>query len=299
MSSQIFSESPLKWESNSVDMDAFMGNDPLLEILSEGYRFLEGPVWVEKQNCLYFSDIPGNAIYEWSESKGASVFRPNSYLANGNTFDGDRFLISCEHGTSRVTKTDLVDGSYIVLAERYQGKELNSPNDVVVDTDGNIYFTDPAAGRGARVGIPRPQILDFQGVYRVDRKNATVELLEKDMTFPNGLCFSPDGSILYVNDSRESNILAFDVDEKGMLFNKRIFADFTYDGPGVLDGMKCCADGTILCTGPKGIYVIDSFGIVLGRILIPEVVANFTFGETEDVIFLAATSTLYRIKLRC
>ncbi len=287
----------LEWVSFDSRMERLVGNGAALETIAVGFRFLEGPVWLDSQKRLYFSDIPGNGIYTWDERSGVTLFKPNSYLANGNTLLEDRYLLTCEHGTSRVTKTDLTDLTYTVLADRYEGKELNSPNDIIADKDGNIYFTDPEAGRAPRVGIPRPRQLDFQGVYRIDRRTAAVSLVEKNMTFPNGLCFSPDGKTLYVNDSREAQILAFDLEDKGGLINRRVFASFQYDGPGVLDGMKCRSDGYIFCTGPKGLYVLDSTGNLLGRIFTPEVTANFTFGETENEIYLTATSSLYRIQL--
>ncbi len=288
----------LEWESFDPRMDEYTGKRASLETLADGFRFLEGPAWNRKEQKLYFSDIPGNGIYTWSEKAGVELYKPNSYLANGNTLVNDRYLLTCEHGTSRVTKTDLTDGTYTVLADRYEGKELNSPNDVVADAGGHVYFTDPEAGRAHRVGIPRPRPLDFMGVFRIDRLTGAVTLLEKEMEFPNGLCFSPDGKTLYVNDSRKANILAFDVDEKGGLENRRIFSEFQYDGPGCLDGMKCMKDGTILCTAPKGIYVLDKTGVKLGRMFVPEVAANFTCGDSEEELYLTATSSVYRILLK-
>ncbi|ORC32721.1 hypothetical protein B4O97_15605 [Marispirochaeta aestuarii] len=292
------SKIPVEVEAFNNRFRQIVKNQIFLETLATGFRFLEGPVWIEDQNRLIFSDIPGNALYSWDENKGISLLRPNSYLANGNAYDKDGILITCEHGTSRVSATDLRSGTYTVLADSYNGRCLNSPNDVVLKSDKNIYFTDPMPGRFPRVGIPRPPELSFQGVYMYDRRNAFLYLLEDGLQLPNGLCFSPDEKILYVNDSAQGIIFAFDVGTKGMLENKRIFSSPQGSGDGVLDGMKCTSRGTIFCTGPGGIFIIDEDGDCLGRINIPEVAANFTWGEDERTLYITATSTVYRMKIR-
>ncbi len=284
-------------ESYSNEFTQLVGRSPRIQILESGFRFIEGPVWISDEQRLIFSDIQGNAIYSWSEAEGLSMLRPNSYLANGNAYDPSGMLITCEHGTSRVTATDLRSGSYTVLAASYNGKALNSPNDVVVKSNGNIYFTDPMPGRCPRVGIPRPQELSFQGVFIYDRTSAFLTLMDDSLLLPNGLCFSPDEEILYVNDSLQGIIFSFDVNDKGLGENRREFSRIISEGPGVLDGMKATSDGFIFCTGPGGIFVIDPSGECLGKILMPEVAANFCWGENERTLYVTATSTVYRLTL--
>ena len=158
-------------------------------VLASGFRFLEGPVWDDANDRLVFSDIPGNALYAWSESGGTVMLRQNSFLANGNAIDARGRMITCEHASSRVSLTDL-DGTYVILADSWNGNPLNSPNDVVQGPNGDIYFTDPMPGRCSRVGIPRPAGQPFQGVYRINRRTAETIVQIRDMSKPNGLCFS-------------------------------------------------------------------------------------------------------------
>lgn len=265
-------------------------------VIAEGFRFLEGPVWHEIQKKLYFSDIPGNAIYSWSEAEGVKLYRQNSYLANGNTIDDKGRIITCEHGTSRVTMTE-PDGTYIVLVDAYNGMALNSPNDVVVKSDGSIYFTDPNPGRCSRVGIPRPQKLPFQGVYRLNMKNGELTLLADDFLKPNGLCFSLDESKLFVNDTDRGHIRVFDAAHDGTLKNGMIWTILTGEGPGVADGMKMTEDGLLWCAGPGGIHVFDETGRCIGIIHIPEVAANFAWGGDDmRTLYIAATSKLIQLK---
>lgn len=274
-----------------------IGEQTTIEMLAGGFRFVEGPVWIENEKRLIFSDIPGNALYSWDEEVGVGLMRPNSYMANGNTLDVYGNLITCEHATSRVTATDLSTGRYTVLASRYQGAELNSPNDVIGRSDGSIYFTDPMPGRQARVGVPRAPGLPFQGIFRYDDKTACLQLLDDSFVTPNGLCFSSDESLLYVNDSADGKIWVFDVNERGLPEHKRHLATVTGDGPGCADGMKYHRKGILFCTGPGGIYLVDTDRSVLCRIRMPEVVANLTFDEAHEVLYVTATSSIYRITL--
>ncbi len=294
----------MKEKSSVIEMDMIhpdcykiMSREPRLELLETGFRFLEGPVWIEEEQSLIFSDIPGNALYGWTEADGITLLKPNSYLANGNTLDPYGNLISCEHGTSRVTVTDLKTGRYSVLADSYEGKALNSPNDVVARSDGSIYFTDPLPGRQPRVGIPRAPELSFKGIYRYDDKAAFLYLLDDTFTTPNGLCFSSDESKLYVNDSTYGTIMVFDVDSKGMLSNRRVWGSVNGDGPGCADGMKYHPDHHIFCTGPGGIYLLNPEGAILCRMKMPEVAANMTFNADYSTLYVTATTSIYRITL--
>lgn len=186
-----------------------------LERLATGFAFTEGPAWHPYDNYLVFSDIIGNALYRWDQAGGVSIFRRPSYMANGNTFDRQGRLLTCEHGTSRVTRQN-DDGSVEILASHYQGQELNSPNDIIVRSNGDIYFTDPNSGRGPGFGIPRRQELPFQGVYRLRPDGALTALIE-DLPKPNGLCFSLDEGRLFVNDSDRQKIYAYEVGPEGRL----------------------------------------------------------------------------------
>jgi gluconolactonase len=276
-----------------------------LEIVAEGFRFLEGPVWDAKEGRLFFSDIKGNAIYKWFPESGVRFFRENSFLANGNTLDHQGRLVTCEHGTSRLTRTDR-EGRYEVLAASFQGKALNSPNDVIVRSDGLVLFTDPSSGRSESYGIPRPQELDFQGVYAVDPAGGEPVLLVGDFEFPNGLCLSPDERFLYINDTRRAHIRVFPVSAPGKpgeaaparLGPGKVFAEMPLDLPGFADGMKFDSSGLLFCTGPGGILVFDTKGGVVGRIYVPEQTANFAWGGPDyRTLFIAASTRLYAIRL--
>ena len=187
-----------------------------LERIASGFVFTEGPVWDVASGSLIFSDIIGNCLYRWSSRQGLSIFRRPSNMANGNALDRSGRLLTCEHATSRVTRTHH-DGRIEVLASHYAGRELNSPNDIVVKSDGAIYFTDPTSGRSARYGVERPQQLPFQGVYRIDPDSGDVTLLVDDFEKPNGLCFSRDEQKLFINDTARGHIRVFDVRSDGTL----------------------------------------------------------------------------------
>ena len=272
--------------------------DAVLETVSAGHRFLEGPAWHPYEKHLRFSDILGNATLQWSEAAGPSIYRANSHMANGNTYDRRGRLLSAHHASSRVTRMD-DDETMTVLASHYQGRELNSPNDIVVKSDGAIYFTDPPYGRESKVGIPREPELSFHGVYRLDPIDRALTLLVDDFNRPNGLCFSPDESLLYINDTPENLIRVYDVDADGLLTNGRLFAQTGGDGPGGPDGMKTDSEGNLYCCAAGGLHVFRPDGALLGRIRTPMQVTNFTFGD-EDLrgIFLTGITTLYRVRAR-
>jgi len=268
------------------------------ERLADGFMFTEGPQWDPRQQRLLFSDIPGNAILEWSEAMGIRVFRTPSDMANGLTWDRNGRLLCCEHATSRVTRIEL-DGSISVIASAFEGTELNSPNDVVVKRDGGIYFTDPTYGRMEYYGVPRPPMLAFRGVYRVEPDGARITLLVDDFAQPNGLCFSSDERHLFVNDTARMHIRVFDVADDGTLRNGRIWTELSGDGAGAPDGMKIDSAENLYCCGPGGIHVLDRFAAALGVIRVPRPVANFTWGDDDlKSLFITATDNLYRIRVR-
>ena len=271
-----------------------------LQKLATGFIFTEGPIWNKAGSFVLFSDMPGDVRRRWSEKEGVKeVMRPAN-KCNGMTYAADGSLIVCEHVTSTVVR-ERPDGKRETIASHYKGKELNSPNDVVVANDGSIYFTDPPYGRVPVFGLERPRQLDFQGVYRV-LPGGELQLLVDDFETPNGLCFSPEGSLLYINDSTRAQIRVFDVKRDGTISNSRIFFDKIGSGTveeGLPDGMKCDELGNIYVTGPTGIWVISPEGELLGIIRIPEVVGNLNWGGPDwKTIYVCATTSLYRIQLK-
>ncbi len=271
--------------------------DAELETVSTGHKFLEGPVWHPHDHHLRFSDILGNSTLEWSEGAGLRLYRANSHMANGNTYDRRGRLLSCHHASSRVTRMD--DETMTILASHYEGRELNSPNDIVVKRDGSIYFSDPPSGREAKVGIPRPRQLDFNGVYRLQPDSGELRLLNKEFTRPNGLCFSLDESLLYINDTAEFEIRVFEVAADGGLGAGRRFAKTRGAEAGVPDGMKIDSEGNLYCCAQGGLHVFRADGTCLGRLLMPMQVTNFTFGDADlRSLYLTGITTLYRVRTR-
>jgi len=269
-----------------------------IERVVTGFRFVEGPVWYPGQKALLFSDIIGDTMYRWSEQDGLSIFRKPSNMANGNTRDREGRLLSCEHATSRVSRTD-TDGNYEILATHFEGRELNSPNDIIVSRNGNIFFTDPASGRGVPYGVERKQELDFQGVYRLNPENRELTLLADDFELPNGLCFSPDETRLFVNDTRRQHIRVFDVNADQGICNSRVWASTNGDLPGVADGMKLDSAGNLYSSGSGGIHVFAPDATPLGVIRTPEVAANFTWGgENLTELFMTGTQSIYRLRVK-
>ena len=270
--------------------------DAELEIITAGCRFLEGPAWHPYDQHLRFSDILANATLQWSEADGLSGYRANSHMANGNTYDHQGRLLSCHHASSRVTRMDEAE-TMTILASHYQGSELNSPNDIVVKSDGAIYFTDPPYGRESKVGIPRGRELDHCGVYRLDPANNALILLSTDFNRPNGLCFSRDESLLYINDTPEQCIRVYMVNEDGTLGEARLFAETRGDGPGGPDGMKIDSQGNIYCCAAGGLHIFAPDGTQLGRLRTPMQITNVAFGDADlRGIYLTGITTLYRVR---
>ncbi len=275
-----------------------------VERLHTGCRWSEGPVWFGDGRYLLWSDIPNNRILKWEEETGAvSVHRKPTDFANGNTRDRQGRLVTCEHGGRRVTRTEH-DGAVTVLMDRFEGKRLNSPNDVVVKSDGSIWFTDPVFGiLGNYEGHKAEPEID-QGVYRIDGESGEVSCLTTDVLGPNGLCFSPDESLLYVVESRgvpTRKILAYDVTADGRdITGKRVFIDA---GPGgTPDGMRCDVDGNLWCGWGMGTAELDGVlvyapdGAKIGRIALPERCANVCFGgRKRNRLFMAASQSLYAV----
>mgnify|MGYP001111840793 FL=1 len=268
-----------------------------LETVGSGYGFVEGPIWHPYEKWLIFSDMPGNRMRRLTADGRIEIFREPSNKANGNTLDRRGRILTCEHATSRVTRTE-ADGRIVVLATHYDGKELNSPNDIVVAADGAIYFTDPTYGRMEFYGVLREQELSFQGVYRID-VNGALTLLADDFAQPNGLCFSLDASRLFVNDTERQHIRVFNVASDGKLTGGAVWAETRGKGRGAPDGMKIDSRGNLYCCGPGGIHVFNPSSDFLGVIPMPEHTANFTFGDDDlRSLYITASTSLYRKRVR-
>ena len=271
--------------------------DAQLEQLGTGCEFTEGPVWHAEGKFLLFSDIPANKMKKWTAEEGITNFRVPSGKSNGLTYDKQGRLVTAEHANRRVSRTE-ADGTVVTIASHYEGKRLNSPNDVIVKSDGSIYFSDPPYGLTADYGVEGEQDLDFQGVYRLSPDGQTVTLLVDDFDRPNGLCFSPDESILYINDTERMHIRVFDVQSDGTIANGRIFAEEEGED-GVPDGMKIDVHGNIYLTGPGGIWIFDPSGEHLGVLQTPERAANLGWGGDDwSTLFITASTSLYSIQCK-
>ena len=279
-----------KETGNPEAFRTILNEDTPVEKVAGNFKFTERPIW-HPDGFLLFSDIPANTIYKW-QSNQVKVFRKPSGNANGNTFDRQGRLITAEHSNRRVSRTEK-DGTVVTLASEYRGKRLNSPNDLVVKSDGSIYFTDPPYGIKSE-----QQELEFSGVYRLGT-DGTLSLLVSDFVRPNGIAFSPDETKLYVNDSKQGHIRVFDVKSDGTLENGRIFAEQKDENlPGVPDGMKVDVEGNVYSTGPGGVWVFSPSGNLLGIIKVPEVPANLAWGDRDDrTLYLTAKNSLYRVRL--
>lgn len=272
--------------------------DATVKQLATGFAFTEGPIWHHRAQHLTFSDMPGDHMRRWTPDNRVTTFRQPSNKANGNAYDRSGRIVTCEHATSRVTRTE-TDGSITILASHHDGKELNSPNDIVVKSDGAIYFTDPTYGRLEYFGVPRETELDFQGVYRIDPIDGKLALLAADFAQPNGLCFTPDEKRMFVNDTERGHIRAFDVSGDGTLSGGDVWSDVVGEGEGAPDGLKVDAQGQVYCCGPGGIHVFSPDAVRLGVIRVPEVAANFCWGGADmRSLFITASSSLYRIETK-
>lgn len=281
-----------KFSTKQDNLQQIVDNNTKIEKIIGGFKFTEGPLWYP-EGFLLFSDIPTNTIYKWQPNKKPEIFRRPSGNANGNTFDKQERLITAEHSNRRISRTEK-NGKIVSLVSHYQGKKFNSPNDLVVKSDGSIYFTDPP------YGIKREQEeLGFYGVYRLTT-DGRLTLLFKDFVRPNGIAFSPDETKLYVNDSQTGFIHVFDIDSDGLLKNGHIFAQQKYPGKkGVPDGMKVDIKGNVYSAGPGGVWVFSPVGNLLGIIEVPEAPANLAWGESDyRSLYITANNSLYRIRLK-
>ncbi|MHC4757380.1 MAG: SMP-30/gluconolactonase/LRE family protein [Planctomycetota bacterium] len=302
-----------KIETLDERMSELIAPDAKIELLAAGFEWSEGPLWIhdETGSYLIFSDIPRNSVMKWNQADGLSLFmKPSGFTglaeygneagSNGLTIDHQGRIIFCEHGDRRVSRLEKAGGKK-TLADSYMGKRLNSPNDAVVKSNGDIYFTDPPYGLPNGFEDPRRQ-LDYCGVYRLS-SSGEMTLLTKEMTRPNGIAFSPDEKVLYVAQSDSDNpiIKAFPVNSEGTLAAGKVlfdYKDFIRKYPGSPDGLKVDRHGNLFATGPGGIYVITPAGKLLGRIHTGKATANCGWGDDGSVLYITADDSLYRIKTK-
>ncbi len=298
-------------ERNDSRLDHLLAEDAKLEKLAEGFAWSEGPAWNKEGAFLLFSDIPRNSVMKWKEGEGVSLFlKPSGFTgvgdysfepgSNGLAFDAQGRLVSCEHGDRRVSRLEK-NGGKKTLADSYQGKRLNSPNDLTISAAGDIYFTDPPYGLPKQDDPSRE--LDFCGVYRIAGRDGSLSLVTDKMVRPNGIALSPDDKILYVaqSDSKEPIWMAFDVAADGSTSNGRKFVDgkpwADAGKKGGPDGMKVDKDGNLWATGPGGLCIIAPDGTLLGTIVTGQRTANCTFGGPDgSVLYMACDGDLARIK---
>ncbi|MFG0261538.1 MAG: SMP-30/gluconolactonase/LRE family protein [Novipirellula sp. JB048] len=294
-------------------LDERFAQDAKIEVLASGFTWTEGPVWFSDatEGYLLFSDIPRNSIYRWTASRGVELFmNPSGYTgvsyyglepgSNGLAKDAEGRLVACEHGDRRLSVLTR-GGGKLTLADRFEGRRLNSPNDLVIDSSGVVYFTDPPYGLPERAADPRRE-LDFSGVYRLD-PDGKLHLLTKQLARPNGIALSPDEKTLYVaqSDPAAPIWMAFPVNEDKTLGEAKVLLDaknYMAEFPGLPDGMTVAKDGTIYGSGPGAIYVIQPDGKLIGRLITGGRVSNCTFSDDEKTLYITADKNICRVKLK-
>jgi len=295
-------------------LDAIVPADWRIEKLAEGFIWSEGPVWMAAGGYLLFDCVPGNTMYRWSEKDGLSVFlKPSGYTGTDETIfaepgsnglfpDGEHTILMADHGNRMVARFDVRTRQKTPLATHFQGKRFNSPNDVIRRRDGVVFFTDPPYGLRGRNDSPHKE-LDFNGVYRLER-DGSLHLLDREMTFPNGLSLMPDERTLVVanSDPKRPIWMAFTLNEHGDVVSKRLFADVSdltgEQNPGLPDGLRITGDGTVFATAPGGVLIMNRNGKRLGMIRTGTAIANCAFGDDGHTLYMTSKNFLARIRLR-
>jgi len=289
-----------RFEAFAPEFAQFFPGNSSLKQLATGFDWTEGPVWFGDAGCLLFSDIPNDRIVRWNAETGVSTYRSPANYTNGHTRDRQGRLVSCEHGGRRVTRTEL-DGTITVLADQYQGKRLNSPNDVVVKSDDSIWFTDPHYGIMSNYeGYQSEQLLPCY-VYRIDPVSGAIAAVATDFACPNGLAFSSDEKRLFISDTgamqdadADRHIRVFNVDDD-KLSGGEIFHRIS---PGASDGIRIDSDDNVWSSAADGVHCLNQFGALLGKIRVPEVVSNVCFGgRAKHQLFITASTSVYAIRL--
>lgn len=304
---QMISPSVIRYDDQ---LDGLIPIDAEVEILAEGFNWSEGPIWVSSGNYLIFSDVPENRIYRWSEDAGLSVWlepsgytgptdRPGEKGSNGLTFDPTGRLVLAQHGDRRIARltASLADPKpeFATVVDRWDGKRFNSPNDLVFDPDGNLYFTDPPYGLPNREDDETREI-PFFGVYKLSA-NGALTVVDDEISRPNGVALSPDNKVLYVTDTATGQILAYELTEAGDATDRRVFADMSdTDRAGGADGLKVDIHGNVYSTGPGGVHVFAADGTELGLIDTVERCANLAWGDDGSALYITADMYLMRVK---
>lgn len=312
-SAAIESDSAAKIVRLDPAFDKLVPANARVEKLVDGHKWTEGPVWNRKERYLLFSDIPNNAIIKWQEGKGESLYmQPAGYTGkepftgyepgtNGLTYDSEGRLVACEHGDRRVSRLEADGKTKTTLADKYNGKRLNSPNDLVYKSNGDLYFTDPPYGLPKQMDDPARE-LDFCGVYRLS-KDGKLTLLTKEITRPNGIALSPDEKKLYVasSDPNKAIWMVYDAQPDGTIANGKVFFDATAwareKRPGLPDGMKVDKDGNLFATGPGGVLVFSPEGKHLGTFDTGVPTSNVAWGDDGSTLYITANTALLRVKL--
>jgi gluconolactonase len=290
----------LEIDMTSPGIDRLVSEDAPLDTIAHDLLFGEGPLWNTRERAFYFVDIVGDTIWRWTWGKGREAFIRPSTKANGLTYDLQGRLVVAGWASRSIWRVEH-DGSITTLASHYDGRKLNSPNDIVVQSDGAIYWTD-SPGALFNVGMAGEdvqQYLPFQGVFRLSPDGAKLDLAIEDCVYPNGLAFSPDERVLYVNDSRQGLIRAFDVQADGSVKNARLFHKLEGTEEGIADGMKVDIEGNVYCSGPAGIHVMNAAGKRLGRLRIPGHVTNMGWGDDDwRSLYITTRSHVYRTRVQ-
>lgn len=302
--------------ANSDKLWTLISPDARIEILAEGHDWTEGPLWVEQEQMLLYTDIPRNAVYVWKEGEKAVIYlQPSGYLgqnfsgsepgANGLLLNSDGELVLCQHGERRIAKMnsslEAPKPEFTALVSDYNQKRFNSPNDAAFRDNGDLYFTDPPYGLPQRMDDPAKE-LDFQGVYRLDSEGA-LTLLTKEFTRPNGIAFSPDGNLLYVANSDPEKAIwkVFTIKEDGTLDEGKLFYDATNlvgIEKGLPDGLKVDQAGNVFASGPGGVFIFSAEGVLLGKIKTAQATSNCAFNANKTVLYITADSYILQVKLR-
>lgn len=299
----------------SDELSGVLDKDAKVEKIADGFQFTEGPLWIEKENMLLFSDVPANTIYKWTEAKGKEVYlKPSGYTAsetrggfmgsNGLYLTKDGDLLICQHGDRRIAKMDAPitapEENYITVAGEYDGKRLNSPNDLVMSDNGDLYFTDPGYGFEGGMDDPKKEI-SFQGVYKMD-KQGKVTLQDDAIPQPNGIAIFPDKKTMIVasTDGPDKGWFLYDIDKDGALKNKRVFYNVSKErGMGGCDGLKIDKSGNVFATGPGGIWIFNKQGELIGKVKFDRLtVANLTLTPDEKTMYITATNNVFRLKMK-